>query len=248
MSTINDRILKSLASLEQNLNEINSAKEQVSLIINSSSELAKVIGSYQESFASLSQNVESILEDSREFNYDSVSKLSLHAESLSIEIKKLSEFDVSESIKSIDSEVVKHFHKNLIQPIEKLNEQSNKIQKEITKLIEFDFHNSMDQVEKDVIHQFNLNLQAQLLIIDEKGNELQSKIDDLNSQIIRLEQFDIVSHLNSATEKLINELKTQNAILILRLNSQDATISIVKWLICIVVGMSAFNLLIAAFM
>ncbi len=247
MSTIKDRILKSLASLENNLNEINSAKEQVSLIVNSSNELAEVIASYQLSFAGLSQNVESILDDSRKFNFDSVSKLSLQAENLSVEIKKLSEFDVSETIKSIDSEVIKHFHKSLIQPIEKLNEQSNKIQKEITKLIEFDFHNSMDQVEKDVINKFNSNLKSQLIIIEEKGNDLQSKIDYLNSQIIRLEQFDIASQLNSATEKLINELKSQNANLILRLNSQDSSINIIKWLISFAAGISAISLLMAIF-
>jgi F0F1-type ATP synthase delta subunit len=68
MSTTNENILKSLAVVEQNLKDINSAKEQVNNVVKASSDLAKVIESYQTTFESLSVNVKAVLDDSRKFN------------------------------------------------------------------------------------------------------------------------------------------------------------------------------------
>ena len=56
MSITNENVLKSLAVLEQNLKDINSAKEQVDNVIKTSGNLAKVIESYRTSFESLSIN------------------------------------------------------------------------------------------------------------------------------------------------------------------------------------------------
>ena len=71
MSTTNENILKSLAVLEQNLKDINSAKEQVNSVVKSSSDLAIVIESYKSTFESLSVNVKAVLDDSKKFNNDS---------------------------------------------------------------------------------------------------------------------------------------------------------------------------------
>ena len=127
MSTTNENILKSLAVLEQNLKDINSAKEQVDNVIKTSGNLAKVIESYQESFESLSINVKAVLEDSRKFNLDSIAKLTEQTNNFSKEISKLTEFDVSKSLKSIESETIKQFQQNLSKPLEGLDKQIQEV-------------------------------------------------------------------------------------------------------------------------
>ena len=121
MSTTNENILKSLAVLEGNLKDINSAKEQVNNVVKSSGNLANIIESYKTSFESLSINVKAVLEDSRKFNNDSIRKLSEQTTNFSKEIAKLTEFDVSKSLKSIKSETINHLQQNLSKSLEDLD-------------------------------------------------------------------------------------------------------------------------------
>ena len=43
------------------------------------------------------------------------------------------------SLKSIESETIKHFQQNLIKPLEELDNQIRNIKNEVSKLTEFDF-------------------------------------------------------------------------------------------------------------
>ena len=137
MSTTNENILKSLALLEQNLKDINSAKEQVNNVVNTSGNLAEIVETYQRSFERLSINVQAVLDDSRKFNLDSIVKLSEQTLNFSKEITKLTELDVSKSLTLIENETIKQFQQNLSKPLEGLDEQIKNIEKEISKLIEF---------------------------------------------------------------------------------------------------------------
>ena len=130
MSTTNENILKSLAVLEQNLKDINSAKEQVNNIVKSSSDLSIVIESYQTTFESLSVNVKAVLDDSRKFNNESIKQLLEQTANFSKEVARLTEFDVTKSLKSIESETIKHFHQNLSKPLEDLDKQITNIKNE----------------------------------------------------------------------------------------------------------------------
>jgi hypothetical protein len=199
MNTSNENILKSLAVLEQNLKDINSAKEQVNNVVKSSGNLVKVIESYQTSFENLSINVKTVLEDSRKFNLDSIAKLSEQTKNFSKEIAKLTELDVSKSLKSIESETIKQFQQNLSKPLESLDKHTKNIEKEITKLTEFDFKDSFIKIEKEVVYQFNLDLKEKLVSFDNKSIGLQTKIDELKRQIERLEKVDL--------EKLFDKLQ-----------------------------------------
>jgi hypothetical protein len=251
MSTTNENILKSLAVLEQNLKEINSAKEQVNNVVKTSGNLAKVIESYQASFESLSINVEAILEDSRRFNLDSIAKLSEKTKNFSKEIAKLTEFDVSKTLKSIEHEVIEQFQQNLIKPLNALDQQTKNIKEEVDKLTEFNFQDSFSNIEKEVINQFNINLKKQLVILDNKGQELQSRINDFKVQIIRIEKIDLEFQFSELLKKLTNqadkqhnefsrkyeEVKYQGDGIFLRLSKQDKEIKTLKTILFIIFGL-----------
>lgn len=212
MNTSNENILRSLAVLEQNLKDINSAKEQVNNVVKSSGNLAKVIESYQTSFENLSINVKTVLEDSRKFNLDSIAKLSEQTKNFSKEIAKLTELDVSKSLKSIESETIKQFQQNLSKPLESLDKHTKNIEKEITKLTEFDFKDSFIKIEKEVVYQFNLDLKEKLVSFDNKSIGLQTKIDELKRQIERLEKVDLEKLFDKLQKTLSDIFSAINAI------------------------------------
>jgi len=262
MSTTNENILKSLSLLEQNLIDINSAKEQVNDVVKSSGNLAEILVKYQLSFEGLSKNVKSVLDDSRKFNLDSIEKLSVQTENISAEIAKLTEFDISKSLKSIEIETIKHFQQNLSKPLEGLDNQIKKIENEVSKLTEHDFNDSFSNIEKQVIGQFNANLKEKLVGLDNKILDLQSKIDLFKSQIIQLETFDLDSKFNNILSALALQFESQSSKLSLkyeevknlnhninvRLNKQEEEMKILKNLIFLMIGILIIGLSINYFL
>lgn len=258
MSTTNENILKSLAVLEQNLKDINSAKEQVNSVVKSSGDLAKVIESYNTTFESLSVNVKAVLEDSRKFNNDSIKKLSEQTTNFSKEIAKLTEFDVSKSLKSIESETIKHFQQNLSKPLEDLDKQITNIQNEVTKLTEFNFKDTFTNLEKQVVSQFKTDFKEKLNELDNKTLEIQSKIDEFKKQITRIEQVDLESHFQHLLTAVTNHLDKQNIELtkkyeeaisksdniVLRLDQQDKETKSLKTLLFLTIGIVIIGIII----
>lgn len=258
MSTTNENILKSLAVLEQNLKDINSAKEQVNNVVKSSSYLAKVIESYQTTFESLSVNVKAVLDDSRKFNNDSIIKLSEQTTNFSKEIAKLTEFDVSKSLKSIESETIKHFQQNLTKPLEDLDKQITNFKNEVFKLTEFDFKDTFTNLEKQVVSQFKTDLKEKLDELDNKTLEIQSKIDEFKQQITRIEHVDLESHFQHLLTAFTNNLDKQNIHLtkkyeeaisksdniVLRLDQQDKETKSLKTLLFLTIGIVIIGIII----
>lgn len=258
MSTTNENILKSLAVLEQNLKDINSAKEQVNDVVKTSGNLAKTIETYQTSFESLSINVKAVLDDSRKFNLDSIAKLTEQTKNFSKEISKLTEFDVSKSLKSIESETIKQFQQNLIKPLEGLDKQIKNIEKEVAKLTEYDFKDSFINLEKQVINQFNADLKEKLVSLDNKAEDLQSKIDEFKVQISRIEKVDLEFHFKQILTTLTNhtdkqsteltkkyeEVKSQGANIIVRLDHQDKETKTLKTLLFLTIGIIIIGIVI----
>lgn len=250
MSKTNEKILNSLAVLEQNLDEINSAKEQVNKVVESSGNLANVIQTYQKSFEDLSINVKSVLEDSRKFNFDSIAKLSEQTKNINKEIEQLTDFDVTKYLKSIEDKTIKQFQQNLGRPIGDLDKQIKNIEYEVAKLTEYDFKDSFDNLEKQVVNQFKKDLKGKLNDIDGKVLDLQSKIDEFKVQISRLQTFDFESHFkhhqkilrgyfDKQREELVKnheEVTSKSENLFLRLDQQDKEIKALKTLLFVIIG------------
>jgi hypothetical protein len=258
MSTTNENILKSLAVLEQNLKDINSAKEQVNKVVKTSDNLAKTIETYQLSFESLSINVQTVLDDSRKFNLDSIAKLNEQTNNFSKEISKLTEFDVSKSLKAIESETIKQFQQNLSKPLEGLDKQVQNIEKEVAKLTEYDFKESFNNLEKQVVNQFNADLKEKLVSLDNKSLDLQSKINEFKAQILRIEKVDLESNFNHILKTLTThtdkqsaeitknyeEVRSQVENIILRFDQQDKETKTLKTLLFLIIGIGIIGMII----
>lgn len=206
MSTTSENILKSLAVLEQNLKDIDSAKFQVSKVVKSSDDLAKVIETYQSSFDDISKNLKIVLSEIKSVNLDTISNLSKQTELFNKEVDKLSNLDFGTSFNSAKEEIVKQFEKDLKEKLIVLENKTTSFDKEVTRLTEFDFTNSFDSIEAKVIGQFEKDLKKQLVVIDEQSKNIQEKIDEFKSQISRLEAIDLETHFAT----LINDLTKQN--------------------------------------
>jgi len=94
-----NEILKSIADLEKNLNEIDSAKKQVLKILESSSQLADVVSSYQTTFQGLTENIQQMIDKIKGLNLNILSDLQKHTDNFRLEVSKLNEF--TQSIASI---------------------------------------------------------------------------------------------------------------------------------------------------
>jgi hypothetical protein len=184
MNNTNEKILKSLADLEHNLNQINSAKEQVNKVVQTSVDLAKVIESYQSSFQGLSNNVKTILEDSSKYSVESITKLSEQVDNFKAEVENLSKIDVANSIEKIEKEVVLKFEKNLNKQLSVLDLKSQEFQNKID-----EFKSQISRIESMkldfVINETSKNIIENIKSFELKINNEIGKIYDLENSIIQ---------------------------------------------------------------
>jgi len=184
MKNTNEKILKSLADLEHNLNQINSAKEQVNKVVQTSVDLAKVIESYQSSFQGLSNNVKTILEDSSKYSVESITKLSEQVDNFKAEVENLSKIDVANSIEKIEKEVVLKFEKNLNKQLSVLDLKSQEFQNKID-----EFKSQISRIESMkldfVINETSKNIIENIKSFELKINNEIGKIYDLENSIIQ---------------------------------------------------------------
>jgi len=150
-----DEILKSLANLQKSLEEIDSARQQVINVVNSSSELAKVVASYKSSFEGLSINISQVLDKSKEFNLDILSELSKQTGNFSDEVSKLTEFDFNAKFQTLQQEVIKQFENDLANQLsiidkkaEIIQEKSDELQKQVIRLESIDLEKHFDRHQK----------------------------------------------------------------------------------------------------
>jgi uncharacterized coiled-coil protein SlyX len=193
MSNTNENILKSLAILEQNLKDINSAKEQVTNVVKSSGDLAKVIETYKSSFEGLAKNVQTVLEESRNFNLGTIKKLSEQTETFNKEVTKLTEFDFTKLFQSIEAEVVKQFEKDLLTRLAVFDKKAQ------------DFQAKIDEFKAQISRLESIDLEVHFVkhqnTLKELSNHLSQQDNELNS-------------IKNQNKALLNELKNNRLILI----------------------------------
>lgn len=209
MSIKSNDILKSLAVLENSLKDINSAREQVNEVVETSEDLAEVLKSYKDSFQSLSSNVKAVIEDSRKFNLDSIGKLSEQTQNFSNEVTKLTDFDVSNTLNSIENEAIKYFQQNLRKPLDELDKQVKNIQEEVEKLSESNFKQIINTLEKEInkvlssISSKITSLELASTSISEELNSLQGKIDSIEFSSDFQNTNELIEHVESEVKAII---------------------------------------------
>jgi len=182
MSTTNENILKSLAVLEQNLKDIDSAKTQVSKVVKSSEDLANVIGTYHSSFDGVSKNLQTVLSEIKSVNLDAFSNLAKQTKLLKKEVDKLSNLNFESFLNSAKEEIVKQFEKDLKKQLIVIDEQSknlqdkiNEFKNQISRLEAIDFETHFTNLITDLTNQNNeVKLQNEELLKEIKTNRIMS--------------------------------------------------------------------------
>src|SRR5690554_3570863 len=126
MSTKNENILKSLAVLEQNLKDINSAKEQVNSVVNGSRQLAEVLNTYNESLDGISSNVTDILNASKQLNLETRENLLQQVNRFENEVTRFENVNLESEFANILTAITNHLNKQNIELSRKYDEVVSK--------------------------------------------------------------------------------------------------------------------------
>lgn len=126
MSTTNENILKSLAVLEQNLKDINSAKEQVNNVVETSEQLTSVINAYKDSLEGISKNVAKVLISSKDLNLETRSNLIEQVNRFESEISRIENFDLESNFEKILTTLTNQLDKQNIELSKKYEEGISK--------------------------------------------------------------------------------------------------------------------------
>ena len=188
-------ILKSLAVLEQNLNDINSAKQQVIEVVDSSKALAQVIESYKASFEGLSSSVQNVFRESKNLNLEAVTSLQVKIDDLKMLITRLETIDLE-----------KHFdrHQEMLSKvfgtINSLNLTFSGLAQILIEIRQGfgNMQNSIDATQNEIltgINQLDVVLGSTNEIIDESNVAIYSYINNL--QKIILNRMDTVHEENT---------------------------------------------------
>jgi len=175
MSNTND-ILKSLIELQKSLEEIDSAKQQVLKVVDSSEALAQVIESYKSSFEGLSANVQTVFDESRNFNLDTITRLSEQTDNFNKEVTRLIEFDFTKSFQSIEQEVVKTFEKDLSEKLAVIDSKSQNLQEKV------------EDMQKQIIRFESIDLEAHFAKHQKVLSEIFTAINAVNLTLTNITQ------------------------------------------------------------
>ena|SRR5690554_6203295 len=126
MSTKNENILKSLAVLEQNLQDINTAKEQVQNVVDGSRQLTSIVNTYKESLEGISSNVTEILNTSKQLNLETRENLLQQVNRFQNEISRLENIDLESEFATILTAITNHLDVQNIEISKKFEEVINK--------------------------------------------------------------------------------------------------------------------------
>lgn len=126
MSTTNENILKSLAVLEQNLKDINSAKEQVENVVDGSQQLTTAVNTYKESLEGISKNVTKVLNVSKELNLETRENLLQQVNRFQNEISRLENIDLESEFATILTAITKYLDEQNVALTKKYDESISK--------------------------------------------------------------------------------------------------------------------------
>jgi chromosome segregation ATPase len=210
-------ILKSLADLEQNLKNIDSAKEQVSHVVTSTEALAQAIRSYEQSLSLISSNIKNLIGDNNTFYSEKLKYLSEEIERLQNEITRLVELDFNETFADLQKQAIQQFEKDLAgrlimfdEKILHIQKTTDELKEQIDRLGEIDLEKHFDKHQKilseifGAINTINITLSSitqTLISLTQSLGTIQLKIDTQFAYID--EQFKEIKKKNMILQKEI---------------------------------------------
>lgn len=133
-----DEILKSLAALQKSLEEIESAKQQVLKVIDSTAEFADAASSCKSTFEGLTSSVAQLISQIKEFNVNTLSDLENYTENLKNELLKLNKYNqkltaLSKNVEINQSKAEKHYN-DLTERLSKIDDRIEQLAMQMSDL------------------------------------------------------------------------------------------------------------------
>lgn len=196
-----NEIVKSLAELQKNLENIESAKQQVLKVVDSSAELAQVIAAYKSNFEGLTSNIRKMLDEVKELNLNTVSDLAKQIDIFSNEAGKLEK--ASGNLATV------------IQNLGSLKDATEANQKEI--IIQLNrFQNDNQKFIMDIQAVLTQNLDTQKKMTEAQQNELTTNLNKYHNDHQKLIRSIQEEYIDKFTE-LRKVIKTNRVIQICEL-------------------------------
>ena len=193
-----DNILAALAALQQNLKDIDSAKQQVTEVVQSSKDLANVIVSYKSSFEGLSSHIKQILDASKDLNLNVLSELSNLTLSLKDELSRLSEFDFDTKFQKLQQEALKQIEKDLVDRFaiidtkaRVLQEKADLLQKQVVRFESIDLDDQFDKLDKVTYH------------LSQQDQRFNNRFTEIGNLFIELERQHVELRKEIMTNRII---------------------------------------------
>jgi len=228
MNDTSEKIFKSLAVLEQNLNGINSAKEQVAKVVKSSEDLAIVFETYKSSFGGISSNIKLMLDETKDLSSRVLSELLKQTDRLRDEISIFTGFNFDAKFQGLQQEVVKQFEKDLLSRLvyidKKVQDMQVKIDEfkvQISRLeainLEKHFNKHQEMLSKNfsAISSINLTLSN----VDQSFNGIYQYLEKINSN-----QKEILNSLELREKRICNNIELSHTQILTSLSKNQSTI------------------------
>ena len=216
----NDNILASLAELEQNLKDIDSARQQVAEVVQSSKSLADIIASYKSSFEELAHNVNQALDKNKDLSLNMLSELSNITILLKDELSKLSAFEFDRKFQTLQQEFIRQIERSLSDKFSMMDEKIQALQE---KAYQFQKQTTPRYESVDIDSYFEEHQKA----FNELFGYLVQQDKRMQSRFVAVE--DQLAEIDRRTMGLKNELKVNRIIHIAGIVVIVASILILHW-------------------
>ena len=138
---------------------------------------------------------------------------------LKTEITRLVNIDFTQLFADLQKDFIAQTRTDLAVELRKFEDKAaefqakiNDLKTEITRLVNTDFTQLFGDLQKDFIAQTRTDLAAELQKFEDKAADFQAKIDDLKTEITRLEKIDLEKHFDKLQKTLSEIFGAINAI------------------------------------
>ncbi len=194
--------------------KINDLKTEITRLVNT--DFTQLFGDLQKDF--IAQTRTDLAVELRKFE-DKAADFQAKINDLKTEITRLVNIDFTQLFADLQKDFIAQTRTDLAVELQKFEDKAadfqvkiNDLKTEITRLVNTDFTQLFGDLQKDFIAQTRTDLAAELQKFEDKAADFQAKIDDLKTEITRLEKIDLEKHFDKLQKTLSEIFGAINAI------------------------------------
>ena len=194
--------------------KIEDLKTEISRLVNT--DFTQLFADLQKDF--IAQTRTDLAVELRKFE-DKAAEFQAKINDLKTEITRLVNTDFTQLFGDLQKDFIAQTRTDLAVELRKFEDKAaefqakiNDLKTEITRLVNTDFTQLFGDLQKDFIAQTRTDLAAELQKFEDKAADFQAKIDDLKTEITRLEKIDLEKHFDKLQKTLSEIFGAINAI------------------------------------